>query len=867
MPRRPSASCPRAASSFRAALGASLVVALAACGGGGSGGGSATPTDPGGGGGDGDGGGGGGAGLALPSAPVLLLATVERDATPVDDDFATWAFRAPHTVVRAQVVRTDTGGAPVVLDATQVEVTYDAEPSPDGSVNSRSVGKTGFWDADLARLFGVQPARGAGLRGLTMPGDASPAAPQRVPWSASEGCFLADGVPLLPVDDAGLPAETPRLRLRARDVASGATLAETVVVAPVRHERGCVACHATGSVGARRAGLAWSADPDPARAARENVAVLHDAQRGRSADPVPRPVPCALCHYTSVRDVTGWGTLPSPGLPSLSTAVHGAHAALTDDAGAPLIPADATGCVRCHDAPHASRGAMVAAGMTCVDCHGSMTAVAGTAPLRTGGSVDGTRDGAARLAWHDEPRCESCHTGDAVQRANGADLVVAADGLRLRRAFRTGDPAASPLRSDGARFAAPAGTPFRQAKGHGGLLCSTCHGGAHASFGPSGAGFDDEAPLRLQGHVGAVLECRACHADGTLPPTTGGPHGLHPVADAAWTVGGHGASYAADPDQCRACHGVDGEGTVLSRAAADRTFALPGRTVTLARGTMVSCGSCHAAHPTDTAWVASGHGPAFAADGATCRSCHGADLSGTALASVAADRAYVVGGRTYRLAAGTQVACDACHVTHATDLAWVDGGHGAAYAADTTACASCHGADGAGSALTTAAADRSYLVGGTTYRLAAGSVVGCDDCHTTHATTSTWVSTTHGPLYESDPQGCRVCHGASLGGTLLSKTASTRTYTFGKVTKTFSSGTQVACATCHTMHAVSDTFFANHDDTYEKDKTACRLCHGHTLSGTSLSVAAADRTLRKDGKNWTIKAGTKVHCGLCHSKP
>ena len=66
-------------------------------------------------------------------------------------------------------------------------------------------------------------------------------------------------------------------------------------------------------------------------AARENVAVLHDAQRGRSADPVPRPVPCALCHYTSVRDVTGWGTLPSPGLPSLSTAVHRAHAALTDD--------------------------------------------------------------------------------------------------------------------------------------------------------------------------------------------------------------------------------------------------------------------------------------------------------------------------------------------------------------------------------------------------------------------------------------------------------------------------------------------------------------------------------------------------------
>ena len=55
-------------------------------------------------------------------------------------------------------------------------------------------------------------------------------------------------------------------------------------------------------------------------------------------------------------------------------------------------------------------------------------------------------------------------------------------------------------------------------------------------------------------------------------------------------------------DACRACHGVSGEGTVLSRMATTRTLEckdkdLPDcgddRLITLDVGTPVSCGLCH----------------------------------------------------------------------------------------------------------------------------------------------------------------------------------------------------------------------------------------------------------------------------------
>ena len=83
------------------------------------------------------------------------------------------------------------------------------------------------------------------------------------------------------------------------------------------------------------------------------------------------------------------------------------------------------------------------------------------------------------------------------------------------------------------RFATNPNTPatgislYRFSSGHGGLQCSACHGSTHAEF-PSAQPNDNLQSIALQGHVGKLAECSACHS--TVPSTvTGGPHGMHPI--------------------------------------------------------------------------------------------------------------------------------------------------------------------------------------------------------------------------------------------------------------------------------------------------------------------------------------------------
>ncbi len=64
----------------------------------------------------------------------------------------------------------------------------------------------------------------------------------------------------------------------------------------------------------------------------------------------------------------------------------------------------------------------------------------------------------------------------------------------------------------------------------------------------------------------------------------------------------HEDFYERDPNACRACHGLNLEGTVLSETAADRIFLRDeddddeggsGLTIQLVKGTAVSCDMCH----------------------------------------------------------------------------------------------------------------------------------------------------------------------------------------------------------------------------------------------------------------------------------
>jgi hypothetical protein len=78
---------------------------------------------------------------------------------------------------------------------------------------------------------------------------------------------------------------------------------------------------------------------------------------------------------------------------------------------------------------------------------------------------------------------------------------------------------------------------------------------------------------------------------------------MHPIGDAGndFASGGHENLAESNPDACRACHGQNGEGTVLSAMHTDRVLACEERTdfcpdgnsQLFPEGYQVSCTDCH----------------------------------------------------------------------------------------------------------------------------------------------------------------------------------------------------------------------------------------------------------------------------------
>ncbi len=71
---------------------------------------------------------------------------------------------------------------------------------------------------------------------------------------------------------------------------------------------------------------------------------------------------------------------------------------------------------------------------------------------------------------------------------------------------------------------------------------------------------------------------------------------MHPVGNTAFSAGGHEHLAERNKDACRACHGQNGEGSVLSRAAADRVLDKDehgNNTISIAKGDPVTCTLCH----------------------------------------------------------------------------------------------------------------------------------------------------------------------------------------------------------------------------------------------------------------------------------
>lgn len=381
-----------------------------------------------------------------------------------------------------------------------------------------------------------------------------------------------------------------------------------------------------------------------------NMLTLHDIKHKTSLvtaiDPTTgvatKPVVCQTCHYTPALDLLQKGPQKDHGLTqtthaSMSRVMHSLHGVVNGVSLFPAMPAPGASrsasiaqnileesCYQCHPGKRTQclRGVMTTkAGSVCQDCHGQMAQVgadfSANAPNFVVKADFYTNASTPRVPWLNEPNCGSCHTGDAVSNlASSAGVIKAPDNIRLLQAFRSTDAKATPIVPTNNRFAEPrvtttggASNPqlFRlSVDSHGGVFCQGCHGATHAEWPVRNANSNDNvAANQLQGHAGTVMECSTCHTGTSMPATVNGPHGMHPVGNngfsAAWVRGHEDFVERNGTASCKACHGVNGEGTVLAKAAIDRpglkcergSLCSTETTVTLPAGTQVSCTLCH----------------------------------------------------------------------------------------------------------------------------------------------------------------------------------------------------------------------------------------------------------------------------------
>lgn len=507
----------------------------------------------------------------------------------MDDDYSVFSILPPFNTINVQLM--DAQGR-LVKDPAGLSLTYEAVADPLGSINQTSNGKSNFWDYAPA-LFGANLLPDQGLAGKNMPGLAN--TPQGLDWDSTFQWFSAPGIPITPLDDYGATNTYPLMKLKAKNSA-GTTLASVDIVLPVSSEVDCRGCHAPNSNPRAKPANGWIDTGDSKRDHRLNILALHDEKNlssplyqqalqakqylpeGLYQTVVQRgtPILCANCHASEAL-----GTGGVAGVKPLTTSVHGFHATVVDPTTSLSLDSSANrnSCYQCHPGSTTKclRGAMGSAvakdgsmAMQCQSCHGSMSAV---------GAVN-------RTGWLDQPKCQSCHTGTAI--SNNGQLVFTSvfDSPGHERIAANQTFATNPNTPAGGK------SLYRFSKGHGGLQCEACHGSTHAEY-PAASDNDNIASTQLQGHIGTLTECIACHA--TSPNTTaGGPHGMHPVGQAWANRHGELVEHGLGLSGCQSCHGADLRGTRLSRAQANRTLALEERgTKSFWRGQTIGCYDCH----------------------------------------------------------------------------------------------------------------------------------------------------------------------------------------------------------------------------------------------------------------------------------
>lgn len=329
----------------------------------------------------------------------------------LNQDFSELMILPPFNTLHAMVIQR---GEEPDIRTSGVTVNYSI-PS-----NTYSVGKTNFWDY-AADLFGSAPAPNIGLTGHGLSGSMTASGGGRSDW-------VVTGIPLTPQNDADNIDPYPLATISV--VAGGNEVARTQAVTPVSWEISCNYCHAGAGISTATA-----------------ILRAHDNLHGTTLESM-KPVACGMCHPQPELGMAGL-----PGLPTLSSAMHSAHAPRMGMLGLPVS------CYACHPGTktQCQRDVHYSAGMSCVDCHGNETAVGDP----------------GRVPWTDLPRCDDCHT-----RSN----------------FEFEQP----------------GTLYRDSRGHRGVMCAACHGSPHA-IAPSIKPQDNVQAIGLQGHSGTINTCSVCH--------------------------------------------------------------------------------------------------------------------------------------------------------------------------------------------------------------------------------------------------------------------------------------------------------------------------------------------------------------------
>ena len=383
------------------------------------------------------------------------------------------------------------------------------------------------------------------------------------------------------------------LTISAHDRQTGQQLGSLKVVVPVATETDCQTCHRNGGVGSAPRGIT-SPDTDLEIQSKRNILQLHDALQGTTLQ-TATPVLCAECHYSPALDLAGTGPSGSQvANPTFSQVMHGYHGSLPN--AGQIFPANSSSCYQCHpgnDHPvPARRHEDRRHGVHRLPRRHARGGRRVQPPERRQHRRHQRRQSTAAMERPAPlPVLPHRRCGEPPDRGGSRWSRF---GIRLVQAYRTGDASASPLLAVNKRFAEQDNTLYRFSKGHGGISCEGCHGSTHAEWPIADEAANDNAAAKaLQGYSGKIIECTVCHTQGSLPLTTDGPHGLHNVNDGDWADGGHENFYERNKAGCKACHGVNLEGTVLARVAADRSFRVEGRTVAYTKGDLVGCNRCH----------------------------------------------------------------------------------------------------------------------------------------------------------------------------------------------------------------------------------------------------------------------------------